>query len=248
MSDLSTLAAIALVVGVASLIQQAAGFGFSLAAAPLLAVLVDAHSAVVLAVLTGFVGIAWQAVDERAACDWAAARRILLGASVGLGVGVALFQTLDAQLLQVAVGVVVLATVVALARGIDLRRATTRLDYGSGMVSGVLTTSVGTAGPPVAFALSARHFPPTAFRATLTSVFVLLDALGIAMFAVVGAVTPAMLAVVALTLPALAAGGAIGRLSRHRLSPAGFRRLTLTMLAAAGLAALLGGLGVTAGP
>ncbi|GAA3669060.1 TSUP family transporter [Nocardioides ginsengisoli] len=239
MTDPTTLATAALVVAFASMLQQATGFGFALAATPLLALTVDAHAAVVLALMIGFLGTAWQAVDGRRACVWPVARRMLLGASVGMVAGVVLFRLADARTLQLLIGVAGLAAVAVLARGINLQHAGRRLDYGSGLLSGALTTSVGTNGPPLVFTLTARHFPPAAFRATLTTIFTLLDLISIAVFTVVGAITPDILVVLGWTLPSVVIGGALGVRLRPHLPPERFRKVTLALLTATALAALI---------
>ena len=239
MTDPTTLATAALVIAFASVLQQATGFGFALAATPLLALAVDAHAAVVLALIIGFLGTAWQAVAGRAACVWPVARRMLAGAAVGMVGGVVLFRLADARTLQLLIGIAGLVAVAVLARGINLQHAGRRLDYGAGLLSGALTTSVGTNGPPLVFTLTARHFSPVAFRATLTMIFTLLDVVSIAVFAAVGAITTDVLVVLAWTLPSVVVGGLLGVRLRPHLPPERFRKVTLALLTATALAALV---------
>ena len=64
------------------------------------------------------------------------------------------------------------------------------LGEGAGFVSGVLNTSLSTNGPPIVFALQARHLPPDRFRGTINVVFACCNILGTTLFIAAGKVGP----------------------------------------------------------
>ncbi|WP_226346283.1 sulfite exporter TauE/SafE family protein [Agilicoccus flavus] len=137
------------VVAVAAVVQLATGFGFALVSVPLLALVTDAHQAVLLALLLATVDNLGQAVEGRKVVDRSVIGRLLLGALVGLPLGCIAFTRSDARVLQLTIGAVILVTVVALARGATLARSSRRVDLLVGTLSGMLTTCTGTNGPPV---------------------------------------------------------------------------------------------------
>jgi uncharacterized membrane protein YfcA len=233
------LAAVGLIVAGAATVQLTAGFGFALAAVPLLAVVLGPHDAVVVSLVLATVTNGYQAYEGRAACDRGTVVRLLAGAAVGVPIGLALFLVADARWLQVAIGLAVLGAVVLIAGGLDLRHATARLDVGTGVLTGALTTSVGVNGPPMVFVMQARHFTPDRFRATITTVFTVLDVVAVALFLIAGHIDGTVMLAVVAALPGLLVGAAAGASIRHHLDADRFRTLVLVLLAVAGLSALI---------
>ena len=233
-----TLAVVAVVIAASAVIQLAAGFGFGLASVPLLALVIDPHAAVVIALGLATFTNGYQAVSGRAHADRGVLIRLLSGAVLGLPVGLVVYHAAGDRVLGILVGLAVLGAVVAIVRGLDLRHAGPGLDFAAGAVSGALTTSVGTNGPPLVFVLQARHFSPDRFRATITSAFFVLDIVSVVVFAVTGAVTGAVLTAIAASLPGLAVGAAAGIALRRHLYGDRFRRLVLTVLVAAAVSTI----------
>ncbi len=206
MPALDALAPTAAVVGVAAIVQYAAGFGFALVSVPLLALVMDAHDAVLVALLVGTLGNLTQAIEGRRVVDHAVVARILAASLAGMPLGWLVFTRTDARGLQIAIGVAVLITVVALTRGASLHRANTRVDLVVGGLAGFLTTCTGTNGPPIVALLQARREPAEVFRATTTTTFLGLDVIAMGLYAVTGHLTLDHVVRTAATLPALLVG------------------------------------------
>jgi len=230
---------VAVVVAFAATVQLSAGFGFGLAAVPLLSVVLDPHDAVVVALGLATFTNSYQAFTGRRDTDRPVVTRLLAGASVGLPLGLLVFRLADSQVLGIVIGVAVLASVVVIAAGLDLRHVGPGLDVGAGVLSGALTMSAGVNGPPLVFVLQARHFPPARFRATITTVFAVLDIVSIIVFAAIGDVDGDVVAAIAVSLPGLALGAAAGISLRRHLDPPRFRRLVLALLTVAGVSAIV---------
>ena len=229
---------VAVVVAVAATVQLSAGFGFGLAAVPLLSIVLDPHDAVVVALGLATFTNSYQALTGRREADRPVIGRLLAGAAVGLPLGLLVFRLADSQVLGLVIGVAVLVAVVVIAAGLDLRHVGPGLDVGAGVLSGALTMSAGVNGPPLVFVLQARHFPPARFRATITTVFAVLDIISIIVFAAIGDVDGDVLAAIAVSLPGLAVGAVAGISLRRHLDPPRFRRLVLTLLTVAGISAI----------
>jgi uncharacterized protein len=105
-------------------------------------------------------------------------------------------------------------------------------------VSGALTMSSSVNGPPLVFTLQARQFDPLRFRSTITTVFAVLDAVGIIVFAASGEIGRDELTAIAVALPGVAVGAAAGIGLRRYLSPARFRGVVLVLLVVAGVTAI----------
>ena len=235
----AALAGVAVVVALAATVQLSAGFGFGLAAVPLLSVVLDAHDAVVVALTLATFTNGYQAWIGRADADRrggraAARRRRRRPADRAASCSC----VVDDRVLGAVIGVAVLAAVVVIGLGLDLRHAGPGLDVAGGALSGALTMSSGVNGPPLVFVLQARHFEPARFRATITSVFFVLDIVSVAVFTATGDLDGDVLAAVAASLPGLALGAAAGLVMRRHLDARRFRLLVLTLLTVAGISAL----------
>lgn len=217
----------------ASVIQTVSGFGFALLCVPLLTLAVDIHTAVVISTMAGLTILLWQAWNLRHDADPVLTRRLTLSALTGMPLGLFVFKVVSESALMRLLGIAVLVAVVLLARGLDLRRSSGRLEAGAGFVSGVLATSLSTSGPPLVFALQARRLDPNRFRATISAVFGLSDLAATVFFVAAGEVTRRGIIGSLIALPAIPIGEAIGRPLRPRIGGEAFRRLVLVLLVAA---------------
>jgi uncharacterized membrane protein YfcA len=230
---------VALVVALAATVQLSAGFGFGLAAIPLLSVVIDPHRAVIVALTLATFTNCYQAWAGRHDADRGVVGRLLLGAALGMPIGLFVFLRTSDRVLGAVIGVAVLVAVVVIARGLDLRHAGPGLDVGGGFVSGALTMSAGINGPPLVFVLQARHFDQHRFRGTITTVFAVLDIVSVILFVAAGEFDREVLIAVAVAMPALAVGARAGIALRRHLDARRFRRLVLTLLTVAGISALV---------
>jgi uncharacterized protein len=235
----AALAGVAVVAAGAATVQLIAGFGFALAAVPLFSVVIDAHDAVIVSLGIATVTSGAQAWAGRHTMDRRVVRSMLAGAAVGLPIGWLVYLWADSRVLGIVIGVAVLASVVVIARGLDLRHAGSALDVGGGVISGALTMSASVNGPPLVFVLQARQFGPVPFRSTITTVFTVLDIVGLVIFAATGEIGGDQLIAIAVALPGVAVGAAAGIGIRRRVDAARFRRLALALLVVAGVSSIV---------
>ena len=233
------IVAVAGVFVVSAVVSAVAGFGFSLISVPLISLVVDVHRAVVLATIVGASVTMFQALQWRRHAVVPVVRRTVLAAYCGMPIGLALFVTVSSRWLQLMLGVAVLVAVALLMRRIDLSRAGNRLDIACGVVSGVLSTSLSTNGPPVVFLLQSRRLGPDQFRGTITSTFAWGNIASIAAFASQGKVTGAALLTAVVTVPGMVAGLWFGAVLRPKVDAAMFRTLVIALLTTAGIAAIV---------
>jgi len=239
---LTNLVVVAAVALAASTLQAITGFGFALLAVPAMAAVVEPRVAVVVCTALGLVTSGVQAVAERRHTDVGLARRLMLAALTGMPVGLVVFLVVSDSVLRLLLAVGVAVAVVVLARGVDLRHAGPFFDRAMGFVSGVLSTSLATNGPPLVFGLQARQLAADTFRATLATVFVLSGVVSLGAFLVTGQVEGVAVAGTVVGLPAVALGAFTGRRLHALVDPRRFRLLVLGLMSLAAASALVSAL------
>ena len=222
----TTLAVSAAAMVLAGALQATGGFGFALLASPALLTVLPPAEVVSVLTLLGVLVSGWllRPRERRALVHRAETRRLALFALPGLPLGLLALETLPTDALRVLVGLAVLA-------GVAAQLGATRRALpapAAGLASGVLTLATGANGPPLVLRFVGIEMPPSERRATLAALFVLLDAVGLAVLAIGGALmlpsfTPLLL-VLAL------AGQQIGHVLHVRLSVEQHRALALALL------------------
>ena len=149
------------------------------------------HAVALLLILGLCVNVLVLGAERRPlAVDWRGLRPAMLAALPGLPIGAVLVRVLPADVLRVAIGVIVCVLVAhrLLRRAAESRRPPGRATAGvAGFSAGVLTTSTTTNGPPLALWLGGRGLQPAIVRDTVSAAFLMLDLVGlVVVLAVVG--------------------------------------------------------------
>jgi uncharacterized protein len=240
-----TVVVVALSALLAATVQATAGLGFALVVTPVLFLEMTPRAAIVTATLLGIVLNLLVLFAERRRPEpvWSEVLPVLAAAIPGAACGLLLLDSLPPAVLQLAVGVVVIAAGLLRTRTpVRPRRHGARSRLGLGYAVGVLATSTGVNGPPLALWLSGQGLSPHQLRDSLSAAF--LGILVIAMLTLVPVLGHARLGAVSL---AAAAGGvlvghAIGSRLFRRLPDGRFDKLLLAIILAAGTVSLIGGL------
>lgn len=238
------IVAVIAITACAGTVQALTGFGFALLSTPLLAAVVGPREAVVVSVLYGTVTSVSMSWQFRATIDRPVLRRMCLGRLVGMPLGVWLLTAVGKDALRLAIAVSVLVSAWLLWRGVRLHRRGAAVDVGAGVISGALTTSVSTGGPPLVLAMQARGMDPDTFRGTMSAVSLYTSAIAIALLGGSGNVSRASLVAAAAGAPGLVVGVTAGRALVPRVDAERFRAAVLVLLVAASVIAagsVLGG-------
>jgi len=179
-----TILALGLVVLVGSMVQSMIGFGVAVVAAPVVVVvrpdLMPASLLICVFVLPLTQLLTGPRDIARQALGWALGARLL---ATPLGVLVVAATTPD--VIALAVGVLILVTVVASVTAVDLRPSAPNA-AAAGTVTGVSATAASIGGPFLALVL--QHEPPQRIRATLAAFFLAGSVIGVTGLAVAGQV------------------------------------------------------------
>jgi uncharacterized membrane protein YfcA len=236
----SEIIVLLLAVGVAAVVQNIVGFGFALLAVPLMVVAVDPHDAVIISTFLGLGSSSFQAFNGRHEAQRGLIVRLSLSALVGIPVGLLVFNHVDERFLKGCLAAGIFLAVFVLTRSPNLSHANPRLEIGAGFLSGALSSSLSTNGPPLVFALQGRGLPIAQFRATISAIFTISGVITLASFIALRKVNYESLLGVLMSLPVLGLGILIGQRLKPRLNEENSRRFVLVLLSAAGCSALVG--------
>lgn len=223
---------------VAAAIQAVTGFGYALVAVPLLAIAADARTAVVASAVAGLAITVVAAVRERDHARWRTAGLLLAAATLGVPIGLLVLQAAPERLLTALIGATVIACTLLIWRGLRIPHNRPAI-IGAGVLTGVLSTSTGTSGPPLVAAFQAMGYEPRTFRATLAATFTGTGVISMAGFALASEVTPKALQVGLVSLPAVLLGWWAGNAIFQAIEPRRFHQLVL-------IALIIGGTGTVA--
>jgi uncharacterized membrane protein YfcA len=238
-----TLALAALIVLGAAVVKGTTAFGFTLIAAPPMLILMEPKLVpVVLAPLSllldaTIIAQNWRRINVRAALPQVAA------AVVATPLGTYVLLVIPDLALRLLISSVVLCFALFLLLGFTIRlRREGVARVLAGFLSGVLQTSTGMSGPPVALLNINQGLPKEQFRPAMSFFFVALLVVALVNYGVSGLLTSRVLWIDLLLLP----GSVVGFLLALRLLPVipqgVFRRLTILVIAASATLALVNAL------
>ena len=231
-----------LIILATSVVQAVAGFGFALLAVPLMVVVIDLQSAVIISSFVGILSNMLQSWQLRRNINRNMTRRFVLATAVGSPVGLLLFVYANQSALKIVLGLSILFGVFVLSRGLELQHVSSWLDWIMGILSGVLLMATSTNGPPLVFVLQARRIDPAPFRATLNMVFLVSATFGLVMFGLAGEIFRSDVNVAAFAIPAMVIGVSTGVVIRKYVQQELFKKIVLFLLSIGGLSSLFGGI------
>lgn len=229
------------IVTLAFVTESALGFGASVIVATLGALLGPLDAVMPAFITVNLVLSTWVAWSARGHIDRALlSREILPLAGVGLAGGLALSHAADRPLARMGFGLGV-----ALLAGGELRRALAReqgaaviprVTAAASLVSGGVVHGVfGAGGPLIVYVVSRKNIDKAAFRATLSALWLILNAVLVARWTLDGTWTARTARTALWLAPALLLGSALGTALFRALPPRGFRVTAAAVMAAAGL-------------
>lgn len=236
----------ALVVVSGYLIQTATGFGSTLVCVTLGSQLISIEEVVHLVVPISFLQTGYIVVRHHRGIAWALLRRRVLPLmGAGMAIAFLVVAYVEGPWLGLAFGCLVLALATR-----DLRRllssrvvldkpisrpASTAALLGAGVVHGIYASG----GPMLVYAIGREGLTKTAFRSTLSVVWILLNTILVARFVLGGVYGPQELRDVSFLVPAVPIGIVVGEWLHHRVDERRFRVAVLALLVAAALSLIV---------
>ncbi|MBE9501374.1 MAG: sulfite exporter TauE/SafE family protein [Dehalococcoidia bacterium] len=225
---------------VAAFTRSVTGFGSALVAAPLLLLVLEAKSVVVINIVLGIIMcllILWQSRHH------VRVRKITvmgIGSIFGVPIGAYIPSLVSASTLKLTIATLVVVFAILLALGHSRQFKRERTGFGiSGFISGILTSSTSLGGPPVVLFLLNQGWDKEPFRASLAGYFLFSGMIALGALAFTGVMTTSMLGTAAALLPALLLGFYLGIKVLPRVDANLFRRIAISVVLVSGLVAII---------
>ncbi|MGM4916567.1 TSUP family transporter [Tardiphaga sp. 813_E8_N1_3] len=209
---------------VASVLRGYTGFGFALAAVPLLGLFMAPTEAVPVAIGLQLAGSLLDFRSASKTCDWPSLRWLIIGALVGSPLGTLILSEIPASISRLVISAITLLAVFALGRGFQLPAAPPRpVTSITGFFFGLFNGLAAMPGPPVVAYYMSLPMPRRAARASLMAFFLMTSITATVSFVSVGLMTVHTIGLSLLGLPVMWLGTRLGELafrhgddSRHR--------------------------------
>src|ERR1700688_1610244 len=216
-----------------ALVAGLSGFAFGLVAASIWLYILTPLQTATLIVAFGLIVKGYSGWKLRHALEWAKLWPFILGAAIGVPVGVAILGWANPAHVRASIGVfLVLYSLYALFRPkmASVTAGGATADAGVGFLNGVLGGITGLAGILVTIWSGLRGWPKDQQRAIFQPVAVAIFAMSAAWLGIKGVVSAATIRLFLFGLPALLAGTWLGMKLYGRLDETAFRRVVLTIL------------------
>jgi uncharacterized protein len=225
-----------------ALVTGLSGFAFGLVAASIWLYILTPLQTATLIIAFGLIVQGYSVWKLRGALDWKKLWPFVLGAALGVPVGVSILTWADPAHVRIGVGVfLVLYSLYALFRPV-IKAVTAGgavADAGIGFLNGVLGGITGLAGILVTIWCGLRGWPKDVQRTVFQPVAVAIFLMSALWIGAKGAITPEIIKLFLIGLPALFAGTWLGLKLFGRLDEASFRKVVLVLLLASGLVLII---------
>ena len=225
---------------VGGVIRGFTGFGAALAMAPVVSLLVGPREAVPAIIIVLMISTAQLVPGSIREVAWKKLWPLGLSSCVGVPIGVYALLVIDPELMRrsIAAGVAVLSAIML--AGWRYERTPSRLlALSMGGFAGALTGAASIGGPPVIAFLLAGPDKAATNRATLILFFVFSQVISVPLYAAGGVITARVMWLIVLMWPAQAAGLWIGARYFPMASEKTYRRVSLSVLLAIGIATMV---------
>jgi len=223
---------ICLIVFLAGFIQGLSGFGSVLLALPLLAIILDIKTVIPVAALYGLSIALVLLVQLREHLEWRKVWPLLLGAALGVPIGVFFLKKLDRDMIQYTLGIILISYSLYSLFFRTLRSGTgERWGYVFGFLAGCLGGALGASGPPVIVYTSLQSWSKDKIKVTLQGFFVIAGLMVIFGHAISGITTAVVLRLFGISVPAMVLGTYVGSYFYGMIEEQWYRRMVFILLA-----------------
>jgi len=227
------------VVALAYAVQTATGFGSALVGLTLGSLLLPLPDLLALFVPLSLLQTGYLALRHHTDVDWRwLLRRVLPAMAAGSVVGFAIASAAPTDALGLGFAVLILSiSLLELARP-SVERPPAGAEMAALVGAGVMHGAVATGGPLLVWAAARRDLAPATFRASLWTVWLVMNILLTAQYLRVGWLTAEELPTLGLLAFGIPVGIAVGRRAQPLIAGPWFRRVVFGILALASLASL----------
>jgi uncharacterized membrane protein YfcA len=215
----------------ASMIQGISGFGFSLLAVPLLAIVMSLDLIVPILVIFSLLLNIIVFTKVKGHIN---KKQILILVVFGLSsipIGITALKGINEDYIKLVVGIIIVVSAIAMQLNYKIKFKSQNLAYAlTGFLSGVLNGASSLSGPPVILMLSNEGVDKAAFRKTLATYFLVLNLFSIPMFAMSGVIDGLVIEHSLKLLPAMLIGTFTGVSIGNKIPESLFRKFSLLLI------------------
>lgn len=223
-----------IVVLIASLLQTSTGYGFSIIGTPFLLLLYPAHTAIQINIILSICLSAVMIFNIRHEVDKALCFRLIKGSVGGLIIGIFIYLYVNIDILKLIVGLIILLLTILLILQITIQRSSKK-DFISGSISGLLTTSIGVPGPPLLLYFSGTKMDKTTLRSTTLAYYLFVYFASLIMQISFGGTNKTTWIASLIAIPPLFIGILLGQWLFKWISQETFRKITYVILIFTGI-------------
>jgi hypothetical protein len=239
-----TIVYVFFVVLFASFLQTLTGFGYALAAAPLLALAINPKDVVMLVLFTGLLVktvMAWHTRHEGRFSDIIL---MFIASIAGALPGAFVMSYISNDSLKILIGIVLVVVTVLMYRRVTVRIENHRIAQAIvGLNSGFLASTTSLNGPPIVLYYMNEEKEKETIRANLARYFVLGNSASLVLSYFLGTLNVSNLATnVVVSIPALLIGFWIGEKVFAKVDGQMFRKVALGVISVSGMVSLGSGL------
>ena len=230
---------------VAAFVRGVSGFGLALILAPILLLLMNAKSTVVVNLLLAIISNLVVLPFNFRHIYLKGILPMVIFTIPGIIIGAWIITIIEPLILKIVIGAVTVISVIPLAMGISKAFRKEKLVCGlSGFLSGLLGTSTSLGGPPVVLFMHNQNWRKETIHSSLAAYFTFNGVCALGALAVAGIMEVQTLVTAGSLVPALLIGTVIGMVTFRRLSQRLFRIITLVIIVCAGILGILSGAGI----
>jgi len=227
---------LSLIVFLASLIQGATSFGFSLVALPLMGFILNLKEIVPLLVILSLLLNILIALQLKMKPNIKEIFLLFIFGIIAIPFGVKLLLVVDEVILKKAVSLFLIVVAIMMARGYKIKIKNKNLALIiTGTLSGILNGSVSLSGPPIVILLSNDQKNRDDFRISLTSLFILFNLFTVIMFLNKGLLSISIMTSYLPIIPFLFLGTFIGVKIGNKIDEGKFKQIVLYLLVIMGI-------------
>lgn len=224
---------------IAAIVQGITGFGFSLVAFPLLALLLPVQVATPILVLSSLIlnVIVFKSVTG---IRFKGIRAMTLLAIISTPIGAYILKVISPDILKISVGIVITATALFLLKGYQVKFKRELLARSiTGFFSGLLNGTLSMSGPPIILYMSNQGAEKDNLRGSFSLFAMITNVFAIITLYYAGLINSTVFVNFVELIPALIIGVILGVQISRKVNEIAFRKITLYLLIAMGISTLI---------
>lgn len=223
-----------IIILVASILQTSTGFGFSILATPFLLMIFEPIEAIQINLVLSLVISGALIRRIKKDIDFHILKRLILGSSLGLPVGMVIFLLIDMDKLKLGISIIILILTFLLIFRFRITQSK-RKDIVIGGISGSLTTSIGMPGPPLLLYFSGTDTQKEKLRGTTLAFYLFIYLMSLIIQVIVSGTTKTVWYSSGVALPLVFIGLYLGQQLFKSINQHVFQNITYLILLFTGL-------------